>query len=144
MTMSKDKGGAHVKSATLTIGRLARAAGVHVETVRYYQRVGLVREPAKPFEGFRVYPPATVDRIRFIKRAQKLGFSLQDIAHLLDLGDGHCGDVQALAKAKLAKIEAQIKDLQAMRRVLSRLVAECRSGGHGGHCPIVESLADRG
>jgi len=130
-------------SSTLTIGHLARAANVNVETVRYYQRVGLVREPAKPFEGFRVYPPETIDRIRFIKRAQKLGFSLQDIAHLLDLGDGRCEDVREQAEIKLAMIEAQIKDLQAMRKALKKLVTECQSGKQRGHCPIIQSLADK-
>lgn len=130
-------------SSTLTIGRLARAANVNVETVRYYQRVGLVREPAKPFEGFRVYPPETIDRIRFIKRAQKLGFNLQDIAHLLELGDGHCADVSEQAKMKLAKIEAQIKDLQAMRKALKKLITECQSGEQRGHCPIIQSLAEK-
>lgn len=124
----------------LTIGRLAKAAGVNVETVRYYQRVGLVAEPVKPLEGFRVYPEDTVDRIRFIKRAQKLGFSLQDIAHLLELGDGHCDDVREQAEAKLAKIEAQIKDLQAMRKTLKTLISQCNAGDEGGHCPIVQSL----
>ena len=132
-----------MRADTLTIGRLARAAGVHVETVRYYQRVGLVHEPAKPPGGFRVYPPETVERIRFIKRAQQLGFSLQDIAHLLELGDGHCDNVREQAEAKIIKIETQIKDLQAMRKALKKLVTECRSGKHRGHCPIVQSLADQ-
>lgn len=126
----------------LTIGRLARAANVHVETIRYYQRVGLVHEPAKPFEGFRHYPPETIARVHFIKRAQKLGFSLKDIAHLLELGDGHCEDVREQAEARLAQIEAQIKDLQSMRKALRKLVTECRSGNLRGHCPIVQSLAD--
>ncbi|MBI1196193.1 MAG: Hg(II)-responsive transcriptional regulator [Gammaproteobacteria bacterium] len=129
--------------SALTIGRLARAAGVNVETVRYYQRVGLIREPAKPSGGFRIYPPEMVDRIRFIKRSQKLGFTLQDIAHLLELGDGHCDDVREQAEAKISKIEAQIKDLQAMRKALKKLVIECRSGNHRGHCPIVQSLANK-
>jgi len=124
----------------LTIGRLARAAEVNVETIRYYQRVGLVTEPVKPSEGFRVYPKEAIDRIRFIKRAQKLGFSLQDIAHLLELGDGHCDDVREQAEAKLAKIEAQIKDLQVMRKTLKTLISECNAGDKGGHCPIVQSL----
>ncbi len=127
----------------LTIGRLAKAADVNVETVRYYQRVGLVNEPVKPFEGFRIYPDETVGRIRFIKRAQKLGFSLQDITHLLELGDGHCDDVREQAETKLTNIEAQIKDLRAMRKALKKLVTECRSGTHHGHCPIVQSLADK-
>jgi len=128
---------------TLTIGGVARAANVNVETVRYYQRLGLLLEPVKPSEGFRVYPPETLDRIRFIKRAQKLGFSLLDIAHLLELGDGHCDDVRKQAETKLIKIEAQIKDLRNMRKVLEKLVVECRSGKHNSHCPIIQSFADK-
>ena len=127
----------------LTIGHLALAAGVNVETIRYYQRVGLVSEPAKPRAGFRVYPEEAVKRIRFIKRAQRLGFSLQDIAHLLELGDGHCKDVREQAEAKLIQIESQIRDLQAMRKTLKKLVAQCISGSERGHCPIVQSLADQ-
>jgi len=124
----------------LTIGRLAKAAEVNVETIRYYQRVGLVVEPVKPLEGFRVYHDETINRIRFIKRAQKLGFSLQDIAHLLELGEGHCDDVREQAEAKLGQIEAQIKDLQAMRKTLKKLVTECSAGNESGSCPIVQSL----
>jgi len=126
--------------APLTIGRLAKAAEVNVETIRYYQRVGLIVEPVKPLDGFRVYPNETIDLIRFIKRAQKLGFSLQDIAHLLELGDGHCDDVREKAEIKLDQIEAQIKDLQAMRKTLKRLISECSSGSRSGRCPIVQSL----
>jgi len=127
-----------MKHAPLTIGRLAKAAEVNVETVRYYQRVGLVIEPVKPLDGFRVYPNETVNRIRFIKRAQKLGFSLQDIAHLLELGEGHCDDVREQAEAKLGQIEAQIKDLQAMRKTLKKLITECSAGNENGSCPIVQ------
>lgn len=127
----------------LTIGRLAKAAEVNVETIRYYQRVGLVTEPVKPLEGFRVYPNDTINRIRFIKRAQKLGFSLQDIVHLLELGDGHCNDVREQAEAKLAKIETQIKDLQAMRKTLKTLISQCNAGDDSGCCPIVQSLTKR-
>jgi len=128
--------------APLTIGQLARAAGVNVETIRYYQRVGLLKKPVRPLAGFRVYPVEAVARIRFIKRAQRLGFSLQDIAHLLELGDGHCSDVRKQAESKLVKIEAQIKDLQAMRRTLMRLVSECSDGQDNHPCPIIHSLAD--
>jgi len=127
--------------SALTIGRLARAADVNIETIRYYQRVGLVREPAKPRSGFRVYPAETVMRVRFIKRAQKLGFSLRDIGHLLELGDGHCEDVRIQAEAKLVQIESQIRDLRAMQSTLKKLVAECVSGDESGHCPIIHSLA---
>ena len=124
----------------LTIGRLAKAAEVNVETIRYYQRVGLIVEPVKPLEGFRIYPNETINRIRFIKRAQKLGFSLQDITNLLELGDGHCDDVREQAEAKLGQIETQIKDLQAMRKTLKKLITECTSGNESGSCPIVQSL----
>jgi len=124
----------------LTIGRLAKAAEVNVETIRYYQRVGLLVEPIKPLEGFRIYSSETINRIRFIKRAQKLGFSLQDIAHLLELGDGHCDDVREQAEAKLAHIEMQIKGLQSMRKTLKKLITECNTGDGSGCCPIVQSL----
>ena len=127
----------------LTIGRLAKAAEVNVETIRYYQRVGLVVEPVKPLEGFRVYHDETINRIRFIKRAQKLGFSLQDIAHLLELGEGHCNDVREQAEAKLKQIEAQIKDLQSMRKTLKKLISECSSSNENGDCPIVQSLTNK-
>ncbi|HFE37629.1 MAG TPA: Hg(II)-responsive transcriptional regulator [Gammaproteobacteria bacterium] len=128
--------------ASLTIGRLAKAAEVNVETIRYYQRVGLLTEPAKPYNGFRVYPDETINRIRFIKRAQKLGFRLKDIAHLLDLSEGHCDDVREQAEAKLMQIEAQIKDLQSMRKTLKKLVSECSAGNGKGDCPIVQSLTE--
>jgi len=126
----------------LTIGRLAKAAEVNVETIRYYQRVGLIVEPIKPLEGFRVYSNESINRIRFIKRAQKLGFSLQDIAHLLELGEGHCSDVREQAEVKLKQIEAQIKDLQSMRKTLRKLITECTAGNENGGCPIVQSLTE--
>jgi len=126
----------------LTIGRLAKAAEVNVETIRYYQRVGLVVEPVKPLAGFRLYPSDVIDRIRFIKRAQKLGFSLRDIAHLLELGEGHCNDVREQAEVKLKQIEAQIKDLQSMRKTLKNLITECNTGNESGCCPIVQSLTE--
>ncbi|NOY74125.1 MAG: MerR family DNA-binding protein [Gammaproteobacteria bacterium] len=126
----------------LTIGRLAKAAEVNVETIRYYQRVGLIIEPVKPLEGFRIYPNATINRIQFIKRAQKLGFSLRDIAHLLELGEGHCNDVREQAEAKLKQIDMQIKDLQSMRKTLKKLITECNTDGENGCCPIVQSLTE--
>ena len=130
-----------MQPATLTIGRLARAAGVNVETVRYYQRLGLVGEPAKPESGFRHYPADTLDRIVFIKRAQQLGFRLEEIRELLELGDGHCADVRTRAEEKRRQIEAQIRDLRAMRATLDELIAACRAGRGDAHCPIVETLA---
>ncbi len=127
----------------LTIGCLARTAGVNVETVRYYQRVGLIREPRKPPSGYRVYPPEMVDRIKFIKRAQPLGFSLQEIADLLELGDGHCADVRVRAEEKRAQIQQQITDLTALKTTLDGLITACQSENDTAYCPIVESLAGK-
>jgi MerR family mercuric resistance operon transcriptional regulator len=129
------------RQAPLTIGRVARSAGVNVETVRYYQRVGLVSEPPKPSQGYRVYPQQAVDRITFIKRAQRLGFSLEEIGELLDLRDGHCADVRVRAEAKRAQIIGQIRDLEALRATLDTLIGACRAGREDAHCPIVETLA---
>ena len=132
-----------MQPATLTIGRLARAAGVNVETVRYYQRLGLVDEPARPESGFRHYSTDTLDRIVFIKRAQQLGFRLAEIRELLELGDGQCADVRSRAEEKRSQIEAQIRDLQAMGATLDKLIAACRAGRGDAHCPIVQTLARR-
>ncbi|NOY16977.1 MAG: MerR family DNA-binding protein [Gammaproteobacteria bacterium] len=127
----------------LTIGHTARTAGVNVETIRYYQRVGILVEPAKPVEGYRIYPSETVGRIRFIKRAQQLGFSLQEITELLELGDGHCDDVRHRAEEKRTIINQQIKDLQKLRGTLDNLIQACQCDGDTRHCPIVETLAGK-
>ncbi len=125
----------------LTIGQLASVAGVNVETIRYYQRTGLIQEPDKPLSGYRVYPASDIQRIKFIKRAQQLGFTLAEIQELLDMGEGHCQEVQALARQKLDKIESHLKDLKAMRKVLKQLVQQCEAEGDAQtHCAIIESL----
>lgn len=129
--------------AKLTIGRLASAAGVNVETVRYYQRVGLIREPARPLQGFRHYSVETVARIRFIKAAQRLGFTLPEIAQLLQLGDGQCDDVLQLAMEKRAHIEARLADLEAMRETLEQLIRACDSKEGHRACPIVQALTNK-
>jgi len=123
-----------------TIGFLAAAAGVNVETVRYYQRIGLIDEPKKPNQGYRKYPVKTLEHIRFIKRAQQLGFSLQEIADLLEFGDGHCYDVRIRAEEKREKIDKQIRDLQALQGTLTKLIEACYSGKDKQKCPIVETL----
>ncbi len=123
-----------------TIGRLATAAGVNVETVRYYQRIGLIDEPTKPAHGFRKYSNEALEHIKFIKRAQQLGFSLQEIADLLELGDGHCRDVRIRAEQKSDKIAKQIRDLQALQDTLNQLIRACHSGKGKQKCPIVETL----
>lgn len=128
---------------SLTIGQLAEAANVNVETIRYYQRVGLIDEPPKPHTGFRSYSPDVAERIHFIKRAQQLGFTLDEIRELLELGEGHCADVRARAEIKRDQIDAQIRDLRALRKTLDRLIGACGSGKEAPACPIVETLTGR-
>lgn len=125
----------------LTIGQVAKAASVNVETVRYYQRRGLLREPEKPLNGQRHYSIEDVTRLRFIKRAQALGFTLEEIENLLRLeGANCCHDTHELAVDKLAVIEAKINDLTRMRKTLSALVRQCEIGNQEGSCPIILSL----
>jgi MerR family transcriptional regulator, mercuric resistance operon regulatory protein len=131
------------ESSGLTIGRLARAVGVNVETIRYYQRRGLISRPPRGNGGFRHYPAETAERLHFIKRAQQLGFQLKEIKELLALGEGHCDDVRARAEAKHTQIQAQIDDLTALRSTLDRLIRTCRTGASDTYCPIVESLSGR-
>jgi len=127
---------------TLTIGKLATAAGVNVETIRYYQRLKLIIEPAKPAQGYRHYPAEYVLRVRFIKRAQQLGFTLKEIQELLELGDGQCQQVQQLAQVKLKKIRERITDLTAMHNALDSLLAQCQTNGaDDAHCVLIESIA---
>ena len=128
--------------AALTIGRLAHEAGVNVQTIRFYQRLGLIAEPPKPLGGVRHYSSDTVGRVRFVKRAQALGFSLDEIALLLGLSDGkHCAETQALAEKKLAMVEEKISDLAAIQKALKGLVAECSKGSRKSGCPIIDALA---
>jgi MerR family mercuric resistance operon transcriptional regulator len=125
---------------TFTIGRLARAAGVNVETVRYYQRRGLLATPSRPVGGVRHYPEQTLGQLQFIKRAQQLGFTLREIRELLQLGSGHCRDTRRLAEAQLRIIEDRLQDLQRMRRTLRRLITACHEGGDRS-CPIIATLS---
>jgi len=129
-------------SEQLTIGRLARVAGVNVETIRYYQRRGLVDEPEKPLGGHRRYAASAATRVRFIKRAQQLGFTLDEVTGLLRLEDGQsCRETRLLAEHKLALIETRIADLTRMRRMLKGLIAECAAGQRPRSCPIIDTLS---
>lgn len=132
-----------ISPAPFTIGRLARIAGVGVETIRFYQRCKLLEEPLKPISGYRHYSPEASERIRFIKRAQELGFSLKEIAMLLKLGAGSCTDTKQLAEKKLAVIEGKISDLQAMQTVLRDLVRKCKTNPRTRGCPIVSTLTEQ-
>ena len=129
----------------MTIGKLAQSAGVNVETIRYYQRLRLLDEPARPLGGVRRYADAAVARVQFIKRAQELGFSLAEIQRLLRLGDPQsCGEARALAAEKLALVESRVADLQRLRGVLKELIGRCDRRQGKVACPIIESLAQRG
>lgn len=124
----------------LTIGRLARAAGVGVETIRYYQGRGLLPVP-RPKGGIRYYAPSLVDRIGFIKRAQGLGFTLKEIATLLDLADGrNRGAVRSVASARLDQIRDKSRDLLRMESTLNDLLITCIATGEVHPCPIIEAL----
>lgn len=125
----------------MTIGVLARAAGVNSETIRYYQRRGLIATPRKPPGGVRRYNTNTLAQLRFIKRAQQLGFTLREITDLLKLGEGSCAATRTLAERKRADIGARIQDLQAMRATLEKLIRSCRADMRPA-CPIIESLSD--
>ncbi|HEY6618438.1 MAG TPA: MerR family transcriptional regulator [Steroidobacteraceae bacterium] len=126
--------------AKLTIGHIAHAAGVNVETVRYYQRRGLVSLPPKRTRGFRYYTPETASRVRFIKRAQALGMSLKEVQRLIKIdAKGACNETRALAVAKLALVESKLVELARLRDVLRDLVAACDQP-HGASCPIIECL----
>jgi len=125
----------------LTIGRLAKAAAVGVETIRYYQERGLLPVPARS-GAFRRYPLALAERIRFIKRAQELGFSLDEVAELLDLEDGaDRRSIRRIATDRLTQIEHKLVDLRRMQRVLKHLVVECEHTDAGRPCPIIRSLS---
>lgn len=124
----------------LTIGFLAKAADVNIETIRYYQRIKLIEEPIKPAQGYRTYPDTTLTRIKFIKRAQQLGFSLTEISELLELGEGNCSDVRHRAEQKKCQIDKQISDLKTLRRTLNELINTCKNDSDNSHCAIVETL----
>jgi MerR family transcriptional regulator, mercuric resistance operon regulatory protein len=128
----------------LTIGRVAQQAGVGKETIRYYQALGLVEEPTRRQGSVRRYGPATVARLQFIKRAQRLGFTLEEVRKLLLLEDGqNCAETRKLAQHKLALIRDRIADLNRMRRALDGLVKECEEGKRPRACPIISTLSQR-
>ena len=130
-------------SDNLTIGILAKRGGVNVETIRYYQRRGLLHEPSKPSGGFRRYPQESVKRVLFIKRAQSLGFTLEETLGLLALDERKaCLETRGIAVHKLELIEQKIADLSKMRKSLARLVRSCDESSTGAPCPIIHLLAD--
>ena len=129
----------------LTIGLLAKQSGVSVETIRYYQRRHLLQEPSRPSEGYRLYSPEAVKRVRFIKKAQTLGFTLEEITGLLKLDEEKaCIETREMAAQKLALIENKISDLFTIKNALSNLVRACDSSSSGEPCPIIHLLIQDG
>jgi MerR family mercuric resistance operon transcriptional regulator len=125
----------------VTIGRLAKAAGVNVETIRYYQRRGLIAEPHKPLGGHRRYPPVVMEQIAFIRRAQQLGFSLAEVKSLMDLADGrNLKATRLIAEKKHATLDLHIAQLTTMRRRLKSLIDKSRKAVKA-PCPIIEALS---
>jgi len=125
-----------------TIGQLARRAGINVETIRYYERRGLIQRPLKPANGYRRYGGDVLARLQFIRRAKTLGFTLDEIGHLLDLSQGDCIEMRTLAEQKLDSVRVKIKDLERLAIVLDELVRQCDERVDNAHCPIIETLAD--
>lgn len=122
----------------LTIGRLASKAEINIETIRYYERRGLIKQPIKPKVGYRQYDSEILQRLIFIKRAKSLGFNLDEIDNLLSLSEGRCADVQSLAEQKLNRVKARVQDLKRLEKALQDLVRQCNSNVDQAHCPIIE------
>ena len=128
---------------SLKTGELAKQAGVNVETLRFYEREGLLAEPPRRASGYREYPPATVQRIRFIQRAKELGFTLREIKGLLELRvdpETTCAEVREHAVEKIANVKQKISDLKTIERALNKLMNSCRGSGPIDDCPILKHL----
>lgn len=131
----------------LKISEVAERGGVNLQTIRYYEREKLLPEPPRLPSGYRMFPEQTVHRVRFIKRAQELGFSLAEIRDLLSIQidpKKECSDVKRLARAKMADIDEKIRTLEAMKRVLGGLTKLCPGQGPSSECPILESIDAKG
>jgi MerR family mercuric resistance operon transcriptional regulator len=129
-----------MEDSGLTIARLARDAGVGVETVRFYERRGLIAQPARQGGGYRRYGPDHVRRIQFVRRAQELGFTLDEIASLLELEDGtNRAQVRRIAAARLTQIRERVADLRRMERALSHLLEHCETE-RAPRCPIIDAM----
>jgi MerR family mercuric resistance operon transcriptional regulator len=128
---------------TLTIGELAREADVGLETIRFYERQGLIEAPPRDSSGYRAFPREAVARVRFIRTAKELGFSLKEILELLSLRVdpvSSCGEIKTIAESKITGIDERIRTLQRIRRTLRKLVAACEAREPTSDCPILESI----
>lgn len=129
--------------SSLRTGEVARQAGVSLETIRYYEQRGLLLAPPRSDAGYRCYPPDAVRRVRFVKRAQELGFSLQEIKELLGLRfrpNATCEDIRRRTRQKISAIDEKIRDLHSIRQALEQLADSCPGKGPVSGCPILDSL----
>jgi len=126
----------------MRIGELARSVDVSVETIRYYQRIGLLELPQKPYGGIRSYSSQDLQRLRFIRRAQQLGFSLEDIQALLELSSSDCQQVQTLASEKLNLVREKLRQLQRIESVLATTIEQCAKRQGRQPCPIIQTLTE--
>ncbi|MGA6994341.1 MAG: heavy metal-responsive transcriptional regulator [Candidatus Deferrimicrobiaceae bacterium] len=129
----------------LTIGQIAKQCEIGVETIRFYERKGLIPAPPRRDSGYRQFPPETIARIHFIQRAKELGFSLTEIRGILSLRVNRttsCGEVKRRAELKISEIREKKKTLERMEKALARMTAACRGRGPTGQCPILEALED--
>ena len=127
----------------LTISHIAHAACVNLETIRFYERHGIIDHPPRTSSGYRQYPPDTIQRVKFIKHAQALGFSLKEIKELLDMRvnpEMDCGDVKTLAEKKIREIDKKIADMRKMRDALQRISDSCHGVGPTSQCPILTAI----
>jgi MerR family mercuric resistance operon transcriptional regulator len=138
------KGYFHMRASHgLSIGRVARSSGVHLETIRYYERIGLIPAPGRTDGGHRAYEPLALRRLAFVRRARELGFSIEEIRALLGLAEpGHraCEDVRVVAEAHLKDVRAKIADLARLEAVLAETVGRCAIEGPAPSCPVLELL----
>lgn len=134
----------HSRDKALTIGRIAEQADVGIDTIRFYERRGLLPAPRRTASGYRLYTPDTVGRLNFIRRAKDLGFTLEEISSLLGLQDsrGSKAAVRALTRRKLEQINSKMQDLARIRDVLTALEHDCAGSGDVRTCPIIEALSD--
>lgn len=132
-----------MKRKLTTIKVVAQKLGIGIETIRYYQRIGLIEQPEKPSLGYRIYSEETIERLLFIQRAKELGFSLTEISTLLVLSDGRCMETKELATHKLEIIQNKIHDLQAIANTLEKLIQSCESNSTLQGCPIITAISKR-
>jgi MerR family mercuric resistance operon transcriptional regulator len=134
------------RTSRVAIGAVSKHTGANVETIRYYERAGLLPAPPRSSGGYRLYGTDHVKRLNFIRRARVLGFSLAEVRRLLALADQRrrpCAEVRGVAAAHLEEVKGKIADLRKIERVLKETIARCEAGG-GSHCPMIDALSTEG